>query len=136
MKNKSKFNLRVLRSIASVTLFFVSVNWSIPVSYAREFSVEEGSVTLEEPDASTSIFNIASDKAVLRMDSFDIAASQTVNFRFANPTAASSVLNRVTGGSASSISGILLSNGMVLLVNPAGINIGSGARIETAGFIA
>jgi filamentous hemagglutinin family protein len=56
--------------------------------------------------------------------------------RFIQSGAASAVLNRVTGAEASSILGQLLSNGRVFLINPNGVTIGAGARIDTAGFVA
>ncbi|MBX2869198.1 MAG: filamentous hemagglutinin N-terminal domain-containing protein [Acidiferrobacterales bacterium] len=55
--------------------------------------------------------------------------------RFLQQSDQSAVLNRVTGSGASNIFGELLSNGKVFLVNPNGIIIGNGARIDTAGFI-
>ncbi len=45
------------------------------------------------------------------------------------------MLNRVVGRDISSIQGQLLSNGRVFLINPAGIVIGPGAMIDTAGFV-
>ncbi|MCC6610315.1 MAG: filamentous hemagglutinin N-terminal domain-containing protein, partial [Burkholderiales bacterium] len=56
--------------------------------------------------------------------------------RFIQSGAASAVLNRVTGGDPSAILGQLLSNGRVFLINPNGVVVGAGARIDTAGFVA
>ena len=50
-------------------------------------------------------------------------------------SASSAVLNRVVGADISQIHGQLLSNGRVFLINPAGILIGAGAVIDTAGFV-
>ncbi|MDD5175911.1 MAG: filamentous hemagglutinin N-terminal domain-containing protein [Sterolibacterium sp.] len=74
-----------------------------------------------------------SNNAILNWQQFNIAASEAV--RFNQPSAASSVLNRVLGSDPSSILGQLSSNGKVWLINPAGILVGAGARIDTAGFI-
>lgn len=51
-------------------------------------------------------------------------------------SAQSAVLNRVGGGNLTQILGTLSSNGKVFLINPAGITIGAGARVDTAGFVA
>ena len=53
--------------------------------------------------------------------------------RFIQPSAASAVLNRVTGTDPSAILGRLLSNGRVFLVNPHGIVFGEGAVVDTVG---
>ncbi|RYY48513.1 MAG: filamentous hemagglutinin N-terminal domain-containing protein, partial [Comamonadaceae bacterium] len=55
---------------------------------------------------------------------------------FAQPTAASTSINRVVGSDPSLIYGTLGSNGRLVLVNPAGITIGAGAVVDTAGFTA
>lgn len=56
--------------------------------------------------------------------------------QFVQPSADSLSINRVTGGAASLIDGTLSSNGRLVLVNPAGISIGAGAVVDTAGFTA
>jgi len=56
--------------------------------------------------------------------------------RFNQVNAASAVLNRVTGVDPSSLLGTLSSNGRVFLINPNGVVIGDGCRIDTQGFLA
>ena len=56
--------------------------------------------------------------------------------RFNQPDAASTSINRVLGGDPSKILGTLSSNGRLVLVNPAGITVGQGAAVDTAGFVA
>jgi filamentous hemagglutinin family protein len=63
---------------------------------------------------------------------FDIAPGQTTNF--IQPSADSSVLNRVVGNNPSRILGSLNSNGRVFLINQNGVLVGEGATIDTAGF--
>ena len=65
---------------------------------------------------------------------FDVPGGQTVFF--AQPDALSASINRVTGSDPSTIAGRLGSNGRLVLVNPAGITVGSGAVVDTAGFTA
>jgi filamentous hemagglutinin family protein len=71
--------------------------------------------------------------AVINWNSFNIGSGAGVNFQQQN--ANSSVMNRVTGGNISTIHGNLTSNGRVILVNPAGLVIGAGAVVDTAGFV-
>ena len=75
-----------------------------------------------------------SNGAVIHWNTFSIASGETT--RFIQPSAASSVLNRVLGGDPSAIYGTLSSNGRVWLVNPAGILVGPGGRVDVAGFVA
>jgi filamentous hemagglutinin family protein len=71
--------------------------------------------------------------AVINWNSFNIGTGAGVNFQQQN--ANSSVMNRVVGGNISTIHGNLTSNGRVILVNPAGLVIGAGAVVDTAGFV-
>jgi len=71
--------------------------------------------------------------AIIHWQGFSIGASEVT--RFTQQSASSAVLNRVVGADISQIQGQLLSNGRVFLINPAGILIGAGAVIDTAGFV-
>ncbi len=55
---------------------------------------------------------------------------------FAQPGVTSTSINRVIGPDPSAIFGTLSSNGRLVLVNPAGIAVGAGAVVDTAGFTA
>jgi filamentous hemagglutinin family protein len=72
--------------------------------------------------------------AIINWQGFSIGAGETT--RFIQQSAASSVLNRVIGSDPSVILGTLSSNGRVFLINPAGILVGAGARIDVAGLVA
>lgn len=72
--------------------------------------------------------------AILNWQQFNVGAGQTTEFVQHN--AASQVFNRVVGGELSQILGTLKSNGQVFLINPAGLLVGQGAQINTAGFLA
>ncbi|HUX25545.1 MAG TPA: filamentous hemagglutinin N-terminal domain-containing protein, partial [Burkholderiales bacterium] len=72
--------------------------------------------------------------AIINWNSFSIGASETT--RFNQASASSSVLNRVIANDPSVLLGTLSSNGKVWLVNPAGILVGQGAKIDVAGFVA
>ncbi len=74
-----------------------------------------------------------SNGAIINWDKFSIKAGETT--RFIQPTASSTVLNRVLSD-PTAIYGTLSSNGRVWLVNPAGIMVGAGGRVDVAGFVA
>ena len=72
--------------------------------------------------------------AIINWQGFSVKADELT--RFIQQNAQSAVLNRVTGQEQSAILGQLQSNGRVYLINPNGITVGAGARIDTAGFVA
>lgn len=85
------------------------------------------------------------DKAVLTWQAFGsvgtgsitnstIGANDIINYFL--PTASGSVLNAVSGGQPSTISGQILSNGNVYILNPSGIIISPTAQINVGGFYA
>jgi filamentous hemagglutinin family protein len=71
---------------------------------------------------------------IINWQGFSIGAGELTHFQ--QKSASSAVLNRVVGNDPSSLLGSLTSNGRVFLVNPHGIVVGAGARIDTAAFIA
>lgn len=72
--------------------------------------------------------------SAINWQSFSIGAGETT--RFVQPNAASMVINRVVTNTPSALFGTLSSNGSVVLVNQAGIAVGAGAVVDTAGFTA
>ncbi|MCP5145320.1 MAG: filamentous hemagglutinin N-terminal domain-containing protein [Gammaproteobacteria bacterium] len=94
--------------------------------------VVSGSAQFATPNATTlEISN--SPNAIINWNSFSIGQHETT--RFLQESAASAVLNRVTGGDPSEILGQMVSNGRVFLLNPNGVLIGQNATIDTAGLI-
>ncbi|CAG4884872.1 exported protein of unknown function [Georgfuchsia toluolica] len=75
-----------------------------------------------------------SNGAIINWNTFSIGANETT--RFIQPSVSSSVLNRVLASDPSVILGTLTSNGRVFLINPNGILVGQGARVDVAGFVA
>ncbi len=70
------------------------------------------------------------DRVILNWDSFDIGASNSVEFR--QPAATSIALNRISGTARpSEILGELTANGQVYLYNPDGFVFGPGSRVNT-----
>lgn len=75
------------------------------------------------------------NRAVIRWDSFNISADNTV--RFIQPSASAAVLNRVSGSaSPSEIFGTLTANGIVMLMNPNGIAFKPGSSVNVGSLIA
>jgi filamentous hemagglutinin family protein len=78
--------------------------------------------------------NTNNAKAIINWQGFSIGVDELT--RFNQPSATAAVLNRVTSTQASSILGLLQSNGQVFLINPNGIFFGAGATVDVAGFVA
>ena len=95
-------------------------------------SVVHGQASFAQQGSVLTITN--SNGAVINWQGFSIGSGETT--RFVQPSSASSVLNRVVGPNPSSILGNLSSNGRVYLINPAGIMVGAGAKIDVAAFVA
>jgi filamentous hemagglutinin family protein len=72
--------------------------------------------------------------SAINWQSFSIPAGSTTHFQ--QPNAASTSINRVVTNTPSVLFGTLSSNGSLVLVNQAGIAVGSGAVVDTAGFTA
>ena len=94
--------------------------------------VVAGTASITQPGAGTLLVRNASG-TVINWKAFSIGAGETTIFD--QTSAASWVLNRVTGSDVSRIYGHLQSNGKVFLVNQNGIFVGRGALIDTAGFV-
>lgn len=85
-------------------------------------------------DNNNLIINQQTAKAIIDWNSFSIGSNERT--QFIQPSASSIILNRVTGNTPSNILGQLTANGQVVILNPAGIIFGSGARVDVAGLIA
>lgn len=75
-----------------------------------------------------------SNRAVIDWRSFNVGASEAVDFR--QPSAAAATLNRVLATDPSAILGRITANGSVFIVNPNGILFGQGAQINVGGIVA
>ncbi len=95
-------------------------------------NVAHGSATFSQNGGALTVTN--SSGAVINWNTFSIGSGESV--RFVQPNASSSVMNRVLAADPSVLLGALQSNGKVFLINPAGITVGAGARIDVAGFVA
>ncbi len=78
--------------------------------------------------------NGAANHSATNWQSFSVGTGYGV--RIEQPNAASMSINRVVTATPSQIYGTLSSNGKLVLVNQAGITVGQGAVVDTAGFTA
>ena len=121
-----RFCRRTLLSVA-VAACFASSAHALPSGA----NVANGTVLFDQMGNTLTVTN--SNRAIINWQSFSIAGNETV--RFVQPSATSSVLNRVVTADPSVLLGALQSNGRVYLINPAGILVGAGARIDVAAFM-
>jgi len=131
MPNKAttRFPARKRLIAAAISACFVNAPaWANP-SGAQ---VVNGTASFNQSGKLLTVNN--SNGAIINWNSFSIGANETT--RFNQASAASSVLNRVVANDPSVLLGTLSSNGKVWLVNPAGILVGQGAKIDVAGFVA
>ncbi|WP_428390048.1 filamentous hemagglutinin N-terminal domain-containing protein [Mucisphaera sp.] len=91
-----------------------------------------GNVTIQQQGAVTNI--TASHNSIIQYQKFGIASNETVNF--IQPSSTSRVLNRVEAITATHINGSLNANGIVYIVNPAGVYFGNGALVDVGGIYA
>jgi len=129
------FDIGTLRRglVWSVALAIVCWSQLILSANPSGSSTAAGSITISQ-NGQTLTIQQQSQRAIINWQDFSIAAGELT--RFIQPDAASAVLNRVVSGNPSTILGNLAANGRVYLLNPNGILIGAGARIDTAGFLA
>ena len=78
--------------------------------------------------------NQTTNQALVNFSTFNVGAGALVDIR--QPGAAAALLARVTGQDPSQIYGQIKANGSLWLINPSGIMVGQGARIDVGGFIA
>src|ERR1035437_7108020 len=131
MPNETKihFSARKRLIVVAISACFVSAPaWSNPTAP----QVVNGSANFNQKGNLLTVNN--TNGAIINWNTFSIGANETT--RFNQTSAASSVLNRVLANDPSVLLGTLSSNGRVWLVNPAGIMVGQGARIDVAAFIA
>ena len=91
--------------------------------------------TINGTQFTTLEINQTSNQAIIEYSSFDIGQQEKVEF--IQPSANSSVLNRVTGStSPTEILGHLEANGQVYIVNPAGITFGANSVVDVGALYA
>lgn len=90
-------------------------------------------VRIDNPSANVTTIT-APNNAIIEYSAFNVAANQTVNF--VQPSATSRVLNRINSNTPSQIDGTINANGIVYLVNPAGVTFGQNSVVNAASIYA
>jgi filamentous hemagglutinin family protein len=105
-----------------------------PAAHAQltNAQVVAGDAQFERNGANTVIR--AANGTIINYNAFNIRQGESV--RFIQPGASSRVLNRITGPDPSRIAGTLTSNGIVYIVNPAGVYFAHGALVNVGGLYA
>ena len=96
--------------------------------------VVAGKAVFDRSAPATLTIQQSSDRAIINWQDFSIGSGELT--RFVQPGVNSATLNRVLSGNPSAIYGSLQANGRIFLINPAGLLVGSGGQINTAGFLA
>jgi filamentous hemagglutinin family protein len=96
-------------------------------------NVVHGEATFSR-DGNETLIETGTDETIIDYDGFDILADEVV--RIDQPHSDSRTLNRVPFGDPSQIDGSLLSNGIVYILNPAGVFVGDTAIIDVNGLVA
>jgi len=95
--------------------------------------VVKGKATFERDGSNTKI-TTKTRETIVDYDRFGIGEGESV--RIDQPNKRSRILNRVPHGEESRIDGALSSNGIVYILNPAGVFIGDRAVVDVNGLVA
>jgi len=112
-----------------VALSFAKI-FAVPSTAPTNMQVTPG-VTFQLAGSTLSF--TAPDRSVINWNNFGsgtdtVAAGDVISYKL--PSASSSILNVVSGGANTTINGAIESNAHVYILNPNGIVIGNGARID------
>ena len=122
------------KSLILALCFLLAFPVNVVLAAPSGGQVVQGQANISQSGAKTTI-NQSSDRAIVNWKNFDIAGNEAVLHNM--PSRNSAALHRVVGGGgASQLAGELKSNGNIFLVNPAGVVIHKGARIDAGGFLA
>lgn len=113
----------------------VALGWMVGPAFAapQQPTVTGGQSTIIQSGNTTTVHQ-TSQRSSINWQSFSIAPNEQVVFEQPNSSAIS--LDRVTGATASTIGGTIVSNGQVILINANGVLFAPGASVSVAGLIA
>ena len=117
---------------------FPSLSWAADPTLPKGAVAIVGQATLSNPKANSLLVTTQNGAggnfSAINWQSFSIGAGNSTYF--AQPNAASTVINRVVTSAPSQLFGTLGSNGNLVLVNQSGITVGAGGVVDAAGFTA
>ncbi len=123
----------ILRSTLAISLYMLGMYPHVPLEALPTIdSVAHG--TADAAIHGNELLIKASDSAILNYRNFEIQNHETVRFQMAD--ASHRVLNRIHSESPSHIDGKLLSNGIVYLMNPAGLLFGPDCIVNVSALYA
>jgi filamentous hemagglutinin family protein len=124
----------LVHAVVSAVLYYTFFIPSNSAVFAGPEGAEviHGRVSFQQNGLNTVI--TASDKSIVNYKSFNISRPEAV--QFVQPHSNASVLNRINSANPTNINGTLTANGRVFFVNPAGVYIGNGAKINVNQLVA
>ena len=125
-----KTKLILITFFLTTALFlFSATTWAMP----QGGNIVSGNSTITRPDAQTLHINQTTEKSIINWQGYSIGANEKVQYFQSGSRSIS--LNRVVGQDPSLIYGQLSANGQIWVINPNGLLIGSGAKINTGSFL-
>ncbi|MBV8634637.1 MAG: filamentous hemagglutinin N-terminal domain-containing protein, partial [Burkholderiaceae bacterium] len=123
------------RRLIAAALSLTAVTFAAPFAQAGPTGgqVVSGNGAITQSGSTTTIKQ-GSQNLSLNWNTFNIAASETVDF--VQPSASAIAVNRIFDTNGSQILGHLDANGQVYLINPNGIVFGQGAQVNVGGLVA
>jgi len=131
MSVQKRYGRALLHTTALMAALFVHVPKALADPTGG--TVTSGSAAITSSGATTTI-NQATDRAIIRWDTFDINANEHV--QFIQPGASSITINRIRDNKPSNIQGRISANGNIVLINPNGMVFGSSAVVDVGGLVA
>ncbi|MCO5397285.1 filamentous hemagglutinin N-terminal domain-containing protein [Ralstonia soli] len=119
-----------VRSIALAALLMASAQATHAVGTG---TITDGTGSISRNGNTTTVTQ-TSNKLIVNWDSMNVGANDTLTFAQKNASAA--VLNRINSADPTTILGTLNANGRVFIVNPNGVLIGNGARVNVGSLVA
>lgn len=128
----SRNNSRLIKSVMLLAAFSLAKLFAVPSTAPTNMQVTPG-VTFQLSGSTLSF--TAPDRSVINWNNFGsgtdtIAAGETISYKL--PSSSSSILNVVSGAANTTINGAIESNANVYILNPNGIVVGNGARIDVS----
>ncbi|MBV5340335.1 MAG: filamentous hemagglutinin N-terminal domain-containing protein, partial [Deltaproteobacteria bacterium] len=116
--------------LSTVLVFAATGAHALPIGG----QVAAGQAAISTPSATQMNITQGTNQAIVNWNSFGIGRGEAVNI--SQPSASSTLLNRVLGNNPSEIFGSLTANGRVFLTNPSGILFAPGASVNVGGLVA